>query len=99
MAENCKFDVKFIQECVKYTETSFSQKNVYKWGKLLKEDQNSIQDEDKPYRPTIVRTPEMVDSVNVLIWADRGVTIEDIPEQLGISVSTEYKIVHDDLLF
>ena len=36
-------------------------------------------------------TPEMVDSVNVLILTDRRVTIEDISEQLEISLGTVTK--------
>ena len=52
---------------------------------LFKEHQNSIQDE---HRPKIVRTPEMVDSVYALILADKKVRMEDISEQLGISVGT-----------
>ena len=40
-------------------------------------------------------TPEMVDSVNEFILAVRSVTIEDISEQLGISVDTAHKIMHD----
>ena len=39
----------------------------------------------------MLSTPEMVDSVNVLILADRGITIKDISEHLGI--------VHYDLAF
>ena len=31
-----------------YRETCFSQKNFYNCAKLFKEDQNSIQDEDRP---------------------------------------------------
>ena len=71
-------------------------KNVYKWAKLFKEGQNSIQDKD---RPTMVSTPEMVDSVNAPILADRRVTIKDISKQLRIFVGTAHKIVHDDIVF
>ena len=41
----------------------------------------------------------MVDSVNAVILADRKVTIEDISEQLGISVDKAYKILHDNFTF
>ncbi len=44
--------------------------------------------------PKIASTPEMVDSVNVLVLADRRVTIEDI-----YNCQYLYKIVHDDLAF
>ena len=82
-----------------YGEACFSKKNVYKWAKLFKDGRLSIEDEDKPGRPTMASTPEMVDSVNALILADSNVTIEDISEQLGISVGTAHKIVHVDLSF
>ena len=49
--------------------------------------------------PTIASTPEMMDSVNWLILADRWVTIEGIFEQLGISVFTVHRIVHGHLAF
>ena len=39
----------------------------------------------------MVSTPEMVDSVNAFILADRRITIEDISEQQGISVGTAHK--------
>ena len=41
--------------------------------------------------------PELVDSVNVLILADRRITIEGISEQLEISIGIAQNIVHDDL--
>ena len=47
----------------------------------------------------MVGIPEMVDSVNALILADRRVTIEDISEQLGISVGIAHKIILDACLF
>ena len=83
--------------CDVYGEACFTQKNAYKWAKLYKKGWNSIQDETG--RPTIVTSPEMVDSVNAFILADRRVTIEDISEQLGIFVGTAYKIVHDNVAF
>ena len=43
---------------------------IYEWDKLFKEGQNSIQDEERPGKITLVSTPEMVDSVNALILAD-----------------------------
>ena len=71
-------------------------KNVYKWAKLFKEDQNRIQDTN---RTPIVNTPEIVDSVTVLILAYKEVTIEDISEQFGISEGTAHKNVCNDLTF
>ena len=77
----------------------FLLKNIHKWAKLFKEAQNSIQDEDRPVMPIMTGAPEMVDSVNEIILVDGTVTIEDISEQLEISVGTAHKIRHDDLVF
>ena len=44
-------------------------------------------------------TPEMVDSVHAPILAGKSLTIENISEQLGISLGTAHIIVHDDLVF
>ena len=57
---------------------------------MTNEGQNNIKGEDKPGRPTMARTPEMVDPVNVLILAEISVTIEDISQQLEISVGTSH---------
>ena len=82
-----------------YTESHVFVKNVYKSAKLFKEGRNRIQDEDRLDRPTILSSSEMVDSVNVLMLANRSATIEHIFEPLGFSVSTAHKIVHDELAF
>ena len=41
----------------------------------------------------------MVDSVSLFILAERWVTIEDISEQIRISVGTVHKIMDDDFAF
>ena len=92
--------MEFIEACVSCAQKSmFLSKNVYKWAKLYKEGWNSIPDKDRPSRPTMVCTAEMVDSVNLFILAERSVTIDKISEQLKISMDTAHKIIHDDLAF
>ena len=66
---------------------------------MFKKGWNSIQGGDRPGRPTMASTPEMVDSVNMLILPDRRISIENISKQLGISVDTAHKILPDDLAF
>ena len=46
----------------------------------------------------MVSMPEMVDSVNAFISANRSVTIEKISEQVGIFVGTAHKIGHDEFV-
>ena len=78
----CVNHLGFIRKCLMCTEKHFSVKNIYKWAKLLKEGRNNIPDEDKPGRPKMVSTPEIVDSDNALNLTIRRVTIENISQQL-----------------
>ena len=54
---------------------------------LFKEIRSSIQADDRSDS-----TPEMLDSVNALILADRKDIIEDISEQHGISIGRAQKL-------
>ena len=63
---------------------------------MLKECRNSFLDED---RSGIARKSEIMDLVNAFILADRKSTIQDISEQLGISLDTASKIVHRKFAF
>ena len=47
---------------------------------------NSVQDEDRPDRPTMVISPEIVNSVNTLILDERSVTVKNKSKKFGISV-------------
>jgi len=71
-----------------YGVTCFSRKNVYKWAKLFKGRRRSIEDEDRPGRPTEVRSPEVIKSVNDLILFNRRVTVDDIAWTLRLSTGT-----------
>ena len=81
---------------MKFKEKSISVKNVYKWARLFKEGQNSIQDEDRHGRLTIVSIPEIVESVNALILANRRVIITFLSSWTFLWVQHK-KFVHDDL--
>ena len=61
-----------------YGAACFSPKNVHKWVKLFREGRSSVCDEDRPGRPTEVRTIAMIKSVDDIIQSDRRVTVEDI---------------------
>ena len=63
-----------------------AEQNVYKWAKLFKEGRKSVEDEDRPGRPTEVRSPEVIKSVNDLIQSNRKVTVDDIARTLSFYV-------------
>ena len=96
VAEGCKAVEIHRRMSTVHGATCFSRKNVYKWAKLFKEGRRSVEDEDRPGRPTEVRSPEVIKSVNDLIQSNRRVTVDDIARTLNLSVGTALKIVHDD---
>ena len=69
-----------------YGATCFSRKNVSKWAKLLKEGRRSVEDEDRPGRPTEVRSPEVIKSINDHIQSNSRVTVDDKARTLSLSV-------------
>ncbi|BFZ23541.1 hypothetical protein BsWGS_26580 [Bradybaena similaris] len=97
VAEECKPVEIHRRMSTVYGATCFSRKNVYKWAKLFKEGRSSVEDEDRPGRPTEVRSPEVIESVNDLTQSERRVTVDDIARTLSLSIGTAHKIFHDDL--
>ena len=97
VGEGCKAVKIHRRMSTVYGTTCFSRKNVYKWAKLFKEEWRSVLDEDRPGRPTEVRSAEVIKSVNDLIQSKRRVTVDDIARTLSLSDGTGYKIVHHEL--
>ena len=60
VAEGCKAVEIHRRMSTAYGATFFSRKNIYKWAKLLKEGRRSVEDEDRPGKPTEVRPPEVI---------------------------------------
>ena len=53
-----------------------AEKNVYNWAKLFKERRRSVENKNRPERPTEVRSSETIKSVNDLIQSNRWVTVD-----------------------
>ena len=66
-------------------------------AKLFKEGRSSVEDKNRPGRPTGVRYSEVIELVNNLIQSDRRMTVNDIARNLSLSVGIAHKFVHDDL--
>ena len=76
-AEGCKAVEIHRRMSTVYGVTCFSRKNVYKWAKWFKERRKNVENEDRPGRPTEVKSPEVIKSVNDLIQSNRRVTVDD----------------------
>ena len=58
---------------------------------MFKKGWRSVEDEDRSGRPTEMRSPEVIKSVNDLIQPNRRVTVDEIAMTLAL------KIVHNEL--
>ena len=67
VAEGCKPVEIHRRMSTVCSATCFSRNNVYKWAKLFKEGRSSVEDGDRSGRPTEVRFPEVIASVNDII--------------------------------
>ena len=63
VAEECKAVEIHKRMSTVYGATCFSRKNVYQLAKLFKEERRSVEDEDRPGRPTEVRSPDVIKSM------------------------------------
>ena len=58
-----------------YKGRCFNQKNVYKWAKLFNKKRKNVLDEDRPGKPTGVKTPTMITSVDDTIRSNKTVQV------------------------
>ena len=65
-----------------YEKACFGQKMSTNW---LNYSKKNVSDEDRPERPTRVRTPTMIKSVNDTIQSERRMKVKDIAHILNIS--------------
>ena len=61
-----------------------AEKNVYKWAKLFKEERRSVEDEERPWRPTEARSPESIKSVNDFIQSNRRGKVDNIARKFEL---------------
>ena len=70
---------------------------MYKWYKLFQEDQENVEDEPRPGRPSTSTTDENVEAVKEIVLKNRRSTIREVAEDVGISVGSCHDILSDVL--
>lgn len=80
-----------------YGENAPGKTMVYKWVGLFKQGRESLEDDDRPGRPSDVTTHEMVIKVEDAVMQDGRIKLKEIAEMFKISETTAFKIVHDHL--
>jgi len=67
------------------------------WYKRFRDGRTSVNDDERSGRPSTNTTPENIAKVHEAILADRGQTIHDVCEIVGLSYGTVQRILADKL--
>ena len=77
---------------------AMSRKCVYERFKRFLKRKETTEDEPRSRRPSISRTPEMIEKVRHILAQDRRLTLRLTAEELNISMDTAHTTVPDDLV-
>lgn len=80
---------------VVYGENCPGKTMVYKWSRLFKQGRESLEDDDRPGRPSDVTTHEMVIKVDDAVRENSRIKLKELAKMFKISETTAYKILHD----
>ena len=74
-----------------------SQTTVYKWAGLFKRGRRSVDNDPPPGRTPLVTSAEYVTRVHNIVLGDRRITMGQIAEEVGCSITTIHRILHNHL--
>ena len=61
---------------------------VYEWYERFQDGREDVEDDERPGRPSTSTTDENVEKVKEMVMNDRRITIRDVADDVGISIST-----------
>ena len=71
-----------------YGESAMSKTRVYEWYKRFQDGREDVEDDGRPGRPSISTTDENVGKVKEMVMNDRQITIKEVADDVGISISS-----------
>ena len=86
--------LKMIQSTGKYGK--YSRAFVFKWHERFRSGRDSIEDDQRCGRPSVVKS-SVEGKVKDIVMADRRVTVRAIAEEVGMSCSTVHEILTNEL--
>jgi len=87
--------LKMIQQG--FGDQSLSRTRVFQWHTRFKTGRTSVDDDKHTGRPTSCTTPETAAQIQRLIHQDRGWTIHDIAEEVGVGYGTCQQVLTEEL--
>ncbi|XP_076333402.1 protein GVQW3-like [Tachypleus tridentatus] len=65
----------------------------FKWHERFKDGRQSIEDDERPGRPSTSTDDQHTDKINTLVRANRRLTVRELAKDCGISVGSCYEIL------
>lgn len=87
----------FDELCQTLGDACPSQTTVYKWAGLFKRGRRSVDNDPPPGRTPLVTSAEYVTRVHNIVLGDRRITMGQIAEEVGCSITTIHRILHNHL--
>ena len=75
-----------------YDESAMSKKRVYEWYKRFQNGREDVEDDERPGRPSRSTTDENMEKVKEMVMNDRRITIREVADDVGISISLCHEI-------
>jgi hypothetical protein len=80
-----------------YGDVAMKRTACFKWHERFKGGRESIEDDERPGRPSTSTDDANVDKINTLVRANRRLTVRELAEECGISVGSCYEILTEKL--
>ena len=80
-----------------YGDVAMKRTACFKWHERFKDGRQSIEDDERPGRPSTSTDDPHVDKINTLVRANRRLTVRELAEECGISVGSCYEILTEKL--
>jgi len=74
-----------------------SSAQVFRWNKTFKDGRDSVEDEQRAWRPSTSRNENNVARVEAVLDRDRRLNVRLIAEELGLSKTDVHQIITEDL--
>jgi transposase len=82
--------------CEAYRDGGLSQTMTYEWFKRFKNGRTSM-DEDRSGRPSASRSEPLIAQVRNIILENRRPTIQEVEEEVGISIGSCHTVIMKDI--
>ena len=80
-----------------YGDVAMKRATCFRWHKRFKDGRLSVEDDERFGRPSTSTDDPQIDEINTLVRANRRLTVRELAEECGISLSSGHHILMEEL--